>query len=248
MRSVLIVMALAGVASAGPASEAAVAITARGVWLGIPGGAPCFVPRVRAALAAARVEDELGRIASGRAVTIAAERGVIYQDVIVVMELASKVGLGEARLGAREDLTVDFDRAAREPRGHCSRPAPTPVQPPSPPRDPGLLPDVAALARLWAGVPLPPPPPPRELRKAPVVVVTRTELSLAGRVLGDVAALTAARGHIAALEEALRQQPDGRPTAIVQADAAVDAALIQRITATAAAAGFDDVLFAVKTP
>lgn len=227
------------------AAEVSVELTKAGAWLGVAGGAPCFVSRAAAALDRARLADELMRLRDSGPVVLAPRPGVVYEDIIVVMDLASQAGLVDARIGAPRELAMKFDDGAVDRRrGHCTPPSKRPPPVATPARAPDFLPDVAALARLSAEIALPPPKPQPDPATMARVVITRTTLSLDGRALGDVAALTAASGHIAALQQALAAR--ATTTLIIQADRSLDAAFVQRVVETAAAAGFADVLFAVK--
>jgi biopolymer transport protein ExbD len=83
----------------------------------------------------------------------------------------------------------------------------------------------------------------RDLKDMPVVVVSKTEILLNGKLV--VAVKDASRAE---LDAALAAEQKARPGhgIILQADAASNAATINAVVAAAKKAGFDNVLFAVK--
>jgi biopolymer transport protein ExbD len=270
--------AVAAPAGAEPANHHAPAalrvdagITPHGVWLAAGPRVRCFVPRKAGALDAPAVEGELRRFRSAdrSAIVISAVRGVTYQEIVRVMDVGVKVGLIDVQIGAGSDLAAVFhDSAAarRSAAAHC--PSPPPPPPPRPssrpaPSEPPLArltrpPPPAELARrkelLERQVPLPPWPPKPDLSKAPVIVVTPTEVTMRGRTLCRVAGLASGSGAIQPLLEALEDvartgdaaDAETRGVAVLQADESLDAVVIERVLASSRAAGYDDVLFAVK--
>jgi biopolymer transport protein ExbD len=81
------------------------------------------------------------------------------------------------------------------------------------------------------------------LANAPAIIVTKTEITVAGKHLVAVADVARGSGSIDELAKAL---PAGTKMAILQADAATDASVINRIVDTLKANGIDNILFAVK--
>ncbi len=202
-----------------------------------------------------------------------------YQDLIDVMDHAVKVGLLDVGLATQAELAVKLPGA--HPDAHCrapDHPVPPPPVPP-PPGGPTFTPRFSADGQLTAlegsGLDLPPADSKTALQSAPVIVVTRTEVTYAGKHLASIdeiprdgslvpplrAALESdakkSRGELTATQQRWcddakrgirplpgRVCPEG--LAILQADAATDVGVINTIVQTAKAAGFDNLLFAVK--
>jgi len=85
---------------------------------------------------------------------------------------------------------------------------------------------------------------PTGLAQAPVVVITKTDVTVGGTPVATVAALASGNARIEPLVAALADKPGN--LVILQADASTDGHVINRIVGTLRAAGFDNVLFAVK--
>jgi len=83
-----------------------------------------------------------------------------------------------------------------------------------------------------------------KLQQAAVITVTKTTISLAGKDLLSVAAAATGDGPLPTMTAALGTSTDR--LVILQADESIDARVINRIVTTAKAAGFDNLLFAVK--
>jgi biopolymer transport protein ExbD len=81
----------------------------------------------------------------------------------------------------------------------------------------------------------------RPAEKAPIVIVSTTEITFGGKSLGA----TDQPATMVALAKVLPATSDG--VMIIQADKDTDSSVINRLVETLAAHGFDNVLFAVKT-
>jgi biopolymer transport protein ExbD len=157
-----------------------------------------------------------------------AEDAVAYQDVIATMDSLIKIGLVDVGLG---------------PPGDDSTPSPRPAKPP-PDKD---------VKSTWTTGPDGRPQIELELTRqkpldkrsrlaeAPVIIATKTEVTIAGKLVGKVDDA----GLDAAITGALPADPkDG--LAILQADASLRFSTIRRAVKGAKAAGYDNLLFAVK--
>ncbi|HEY4243549.1 MAG TPA: hypothetical protein VGM88_27240 [Kofleriaceae bacterium] len=82
------------------------------------------------------------------------------------------------------------------------------------------------------------------LQQAPVVRIGKTDVEVAGTPVATVAALATGNARIEPLVAALADKQ--RNLVILQADAATDGHVINRVVGTLRSAGFDNVLFAVK--
>jgi biopolymer transport protein ExbD len=82
-------------------------------------------------------------------------------------------------------------------------------------------------------------------KDAPVIAVTKTAILVRGAAVIELSAIPPG-DSLPALVQALGK-PTATTTAILQADAATDARLIARIVAATKAAGYDNLLFAVKS-
>jgi len=81
------------------------------------------------------------------------------------------------------------------------------------------------------------------LASAPVIIVTKVEVTVGGKHIAMVDDLAKGSGNIVAIAAEL---PKDRSLAILQADAATDMGLINRIVNTAKSAGYPNIMFAVK--
>ena len=212
--------------------DLAIRIDKTGVWIGAAPDVRCFSARAAGAVDTAWLEGELRALRAARhpdcgsSLELAADPDVQYQDVVTVMDVAIKVGFYDVGLSSPAELSITF-AAGPAPAPRCPMPpraAPAPVQP-RPARS-LLLP---ARDRL---------------QHAPIIIVTKTAISLGGKELLSVAAAAAGDGLIPGLTAALGTSTDG--LVILQADQSIDARVINRIVTTAKAAGFDNLLFAVK--
>ena len=223
---------------------AAARVVAHGEWLAISGGAKCFAPDKDgkpdpdvlgaglSALAAAIPTD------CGRAIEIAGDSDVSYQNLIATMDLAIKAGLPDVGLTDASGLSIKIDDSAALEKSarRCApppKPAPAPAPAPASPPSPGAVP--------------PAPPAPSVRADVPIVILSTTTLTLDGATLGDVATLAKGKGVIPALVKALRAHKTSDPhTMILQADQASNTAVVNRVVASGKQAGYDNVLFAVR--
>jgi biopolymer transport protein ExbD len=202
-----------------------------GIWLGINDTTRCFGRRRGTALDKDWLQTELGQLTRydcRPSVEIAGEASVAYQDLISVMDVATKLGFVEVALVPSAEVVVSFaklDPAAASPS--CSRGAPK-------------VRDHVAAAAL-----------PRATGRdtsaaAPVIAISKTAIWVAGKDVVSTADAANASGPIAALEQALPHVTSG--TVILQADEATSASVIHHVVKTLQHAGYDGVLFAVQTP
>ncbi|HTR53924.1 MAG TPA: biopolymer transporter ExbD [Kofleriaceae bacterium] len=211
----------------------AVYVKTDGVWLGT-GTAPhgrCYAARHGGALDLDWLERQLHHYDAHPCrpdVEVAADRDVPYRDVIAVMDRAIKVGLSNVALSTPGELVValesaDADGAPSACTGDSVKHASAPSVAPRGAADP--------------------------LVTAPVVIITRTELTL--RVadhdtsIGPVSELVHVTGKLDALARALPSRAAGGMI-ILQADQDTPAGLITHVVSTVKDEGYDNVLFAVK--
>jgi biopolymer transport protein ExbD len=167
------------------------------------------------------------------AVEVAAESGVKYQQLIAVMDAAMAVGLRDVGLVDPGGLSLPLrdprpsDRAAPA----CGDPVPgCPVAPPG---------GATATAPAPAGGPL---------TDAIVVVVPADgSVTLNGKKIAT-AAEAKAGDRIEPLYKELRAKmdPAGARALVLQVDRSIDARLVNRIVVTCQAAGYHNILFAVR--
>jgi len=213
-------------------------IVEQGIWVGAPPDVRCFGIRTAGTLDAVWLERELRQFRGALrdcdpSFEVAASPNVAYQDVILAMDVAIKTGFIDIGLSDPGSLGVAFASAPPAASTRC-------------PQLEDLEPSTAPAA---ASVPRPTVPR-AGLAEAPVIIVTRTEISIVLPPQTSVLVMTvadAARGAglIAQLTEALDKAPI-KGLAILQADQGTDARVINRIVLTTKAAGFDNLLFAVK--
>jgi biopolymer transport protein ExbD len=209
-----------------------------GVWLATGTGpaARCFAARDKDdEFDGAWLEAELRPFVSGCApdVELSSAPDVAYADAIRAMDIAVKVGLVDIGLSEPDQAAVSFAGADHaHAAAHCPQ---TTIRHHD---------DVASAA--------PPPSTPSTpasgtdgLKDAPVVIITRDAVRLGDKPVGTIAELTIGSGSIAALAKLLPPHP-ANPILILQADQATDMNVILRVIDTAKAAGFPNVLFAVK--
>ena len=134
-----------------------------------------------------------------------------YQDVIWTMDALVKAGLVDIEIGD------PADPALRKPK------------PPTSPNAWHIEGDTRGKLDR------------EELAKLPVIVITKTDVSIAGKPIGK-----AKDDFAAALAKAMPAKPPDYPTAILQADASLPFKAIRTAIAGAHAAGYDNILFAVK--
>jgi biopolymer transport protein ExbD len=236
---VVLVVAGAARADAKPATcpTAAARVVAKGVWLGVSGGARCFAPDKDGKVDEPVLGPGLVALAAARgascdhAIEIAGDNDVAYQRLIATMDLAIKAGLADVALVDPAGLSVKIDDSdALEKAARRCAPPPKPAPAPGP-----------------APAPAPAPAPSSAAGDAPVIAISRSAVSVDGTQVVDVKALAGGKGAVAAIVEALRKHAGGDKHAVViQADRAVAAGVIDRVTYSARQAGYDNVLFAVK--
>ncbi|HTJ42699.1 MAG TPA: hypothetical protein VL463_11425 [Kofleriaceae bacterium] len=224
-----------------PEVKIAIEVVSRGAWLGSSTGARCFVAKGNDTA----LDAELGNVMASmtpdcsRSVELGAVAGVSYQDVVTVMDAAVKAGFVNIGISDPKSLSIQFtDTVAKEKaNAHCT------VKPVSTPSA-GTKP---AASTATKGIPSAPAPATKpDLAKAPVVIITTAEVTLDGKSLGTVKSLAKGKGTIAPLVTALKAITDKGPL-VLQADKTTDAAVINRVILSGKAAGFDNVLFAIKT-
>jgi len=228
-----------------PEVHVAIEVVANGAWIGASDGARCFVARRDGALDAAALDAELKTLrgAPGGSCTtsieIAGATGTSYQDVITAMDHAIKVGFVDTGVLDPAALSVSFDDSAARQKhapAHCVGSASAAA--------------VSTSTRLASASPAGAAPTNPDLAKAPVIVITRTSVELAGKDVGTAAKLAAGKGPIDALVKALKAltpaEGAGAGILILQADASTSMALINRVIESGKAAGFANALFAVK--
>jgi biopolymer transport protein ExbD len=173
--------------------------TTDGVWISTDAGA-CRAPRVDGAHDLAWVEAELKQLRASYATCSTAVEayadGGTYQDLISLMDVAVKVGFPEFGLADRSELRIALGDAHAAP--HCTQPTPPPAKPPKPPSPPAmppLSPDEAEMllavsrslaAELEAQRPLQPSDSRAALQSAPVIIVTKTEVTLKGQLVATI--------------------------------------------------------------
>ncbi|HEU4733985.1 MAG TPA: hypothetical protein VFT22_39105 [Kofleriaceae bacterium] len=225
----------------------AIQIGRDGVWLGSGTGARCFARRTGGAAGGAAggaidagwLESELRTLASQPcppAVEIAGMPGVAYQDVTRAFDVAVKVGLTDPGLTLPGELAIRFsDRARRSLPRHCDVPGSGP---------PGTS-TLAGIDRFSEPEGHGRPAIAKSASGAPVIIVTRQDVSLGGARIASVAEVAAGTGLLASLTQALPPRPTD-PTIILQADRDTDMTVINRVVQTASHAGYTAMLFAVK--
>jgi len=244
----------------------AIHLVAKGAWLGTSGGARCFVPDIAAgAVDATALDVELATLAPcTKTLELAAGAGVSYQDMVTVMDRAAFAGMRDVGVSSIKDLVVAFDDSAaarKKAPAHCT---------PTPPPAASATPATAAKPAKPAA-PFKPPSKvfidalgkpdakgsadaaPSDLAGVPVIVVSKTEISVGDQKLGTIKKLAAGKGGgpIAPLVKALTTLPSSDAVnagiVVVQAEAATDGAVIGRVIESTKDAGFDNLMFAIKT-
>lgn len=215
---------------------ASVYVTGEGVWLatGRDAKSRCFAPRTSGALDVDWLARELRALKAlecpASSIELAAAADVPYRDVIQAMDVSVQAGILDVGISPPSDLAVPL--ATADPKAAAAD-CPATVMTPQD-RTPSK-----AVAHAPNG---------RDtLQTAPVVIVTKDHLSL--RVDDktiDIGSLADARSGpgLAALTSALPPTRNG--ALILQAHENTPATVIDRIVAGARAAGYDNVLFAVK--
>ena len=148
--------------------------------------------------------------------SIWADDDVPYQDVIWTIDRLVKAGLFEVEVGDPKDPTL------RKPK--------PPVSPSTWKHTTDDKADVRGRAEV------------AELAKLPVIIITKTEVTLGGKHLGSVAKNDFAEP----LAKAMPPKPADYPTVILQADQSLPFRTIRTAVTAAHTVGYDNVLFAVK--
>ena len=216
-----------------------------GVWVvtGMDPKSRCFGKRAGTDLDTKWLETELAQFKTldcKPSVDVSAEASVRYQDVISAMDVSVKVGLIEVGLASPEDMPVSFKPSEQEKYAqHC----------------PATVIASADMKGSAAGAPsatghrtLVPAPgaPPADVKSAPVVIVTKQEISVAGKMTDEVKDAASGSGELKGLALALVKPATPDAPVIIQADQDTPATVINRVVLTIKTAGYDNVLFAVK--
>jgi biopolymer transport protein ExbD len=234
----------------------AVFVTKAGVWIASGEGkdSRCFKASNAGALNVAGVQTELGQWSKKDckpALVLAAENDVRYQDMISVMDVAVKVGLTEVAMAPAGELPVQFQGA--EPATAAEHCPATTIQ------SSGSTGSTAAGHK--SVVSTPDPAAPSSVAKSLIVVVTRDAIEIRGAESGSaaapplmanvtqvmtVAAAEKGTGTIDALAKELPKPASPDAPLILQADQQTSALVVSRVIETAKAAGYTNLLFAVK--
>ncbi|MCE9578622.1 MAG: hypothetical protein K8W52_36185 [Deltaproteobacteria bacterium] len=229
------VASLPQLAGCDPDATVTVAITASGALIDGGAGAPRALARCAGAIDGAALGAELRALRSqgcSDAVSIAATPSSTYADVVAVMDAA--YGSGYTSVGVDTNPPAAARVAPVEAPSACPSP---PVASAAPSRAPLPAPGAASVA----------PSPRAPLSRAPIVVVSTRAISLDDVELATLASLPAT-GTIGALTTALGARPGapGDGTLIIMADRSAPAGAVARVLESARAAGFGNVMFAVK--
>jgi biopolymer transport protein ExbD len=220
------------------AATISIYVSRDGLWLGTGSGTDgrCYAKRRGANLDTDWLERQLVRYQNRDckpAVEVAPGRDVLYQDVIAVMDVSVKVGLTGVGLTDPGSLLVKLADADPDgARGECK-----------------------AQVAIAPGKDLQAPPAPlptsdNPLGDAPVVILTKTDVTLRidkrDELIGSVAELAKGSGQLADLARELPPKRASNAMVILQADRDTPAGLISRVVMTLKLVGYDSVLFAVK--
>ncbi len=228
--------------STGPAQRTdecgfvAIYLDGDGTWLatGRDAKSRCYAPNKAGTPDSDWLETQLRRAQANpcgpSASELAGADDVPYQQVITAMDVSVKAGFVDTGLSSPTALSVPL--AAADPKGAASE-CPATLLPPKPVTAP------VRTAPRASGT--------DALKAAPALIVTKTELTLTVKdtrtVIATLADATAAT-TLASLTKALPSSTDG--LLILQADESTPTKIIYLVVETAKAAGYDNVLFAVK--
>jgi biopolymer transport protein ExbD len=249
--------------------EIAMALGADGAWMGASTGERRFAASCGGAADAQAIQQELRRLrglegltcASG--LSLSADSSVTYQSVVLAMDAAISAGLRDVGFVDQASLPISFPAKpgkAERLTAQCSKSAqssapasaPTRSQPASTPPSGGPAADGPAVPVAGSQ---------DVAKQPPVVIVTRTAISLDGQRLATLADVAAAKDStIPGLEAALKERSARieaeiragtrdeklRGILILQADRDTSAGIVNRIIKVAYGAGFPDVMFAVN--
>ena len=216
-------------------TEIAVLVTKDGLWIGTGQGirGRCFSPAKDGILDFEWLERQL-RHYDGMdckpLVELAADKDVSYQDVIHAMDTAVKVGLVDVGLTDAKSLPVMLGGVADGTPADCNNGSvhvAAGAKPPSP-----SVPPVATSGT-------------DNLKHAPVVIITRDEIEVAGKTIVKLSELGTGAANITELAAALPKAP-ADAMAILQADRDTPMNVMNRVVQTLKAAGYSNLLFAVK--
>lgn len=219
-------------------SEIAIYVTKDGLWIGNGQGirGRCFSPAKDGILDFTWLERQLHHydgMDCKPSIELAADEGIAYQDVIHAMDVAVKVGLTDVGLTDAKSLPVTLGGIPDGTPADCNN---------------GSVHATAAAKPASPALASPPGPLPSaqdNLKQAPVVIVTKTEIDVAGKTIVKLDELGTGTGNITELAAAL-PKPAPATMAIVQADKDTPSKVINRVVLTLKAAGYSNLLFAVK--
>jgi hypothetical protein len=212
-----------------------------GVWVGSTRGERRFVARCQGEIDGAGVAASLEAVArdafAGRTdVEVAAVGGLSYQDLITAMDFAIKAGFPDVGLTEPDSLTVRFPlqpRDADRVAAWCGQPAPLRAD--------------SSPSPCTSGDSSKPQLTHDDLARTPIVVITQTEITIAGgRITTPEMLASGDRRAAEALAKAMQAAaPVQSGFVIVQGDAGTDTAIINAVVRAAKDAGCSP-LFAVK--
>jgi biopolymer transport protein ExbD len=225
---------------AGDCGTVAIYLDGDGTWLatGRDATAWCFAPNKAGAPDTDWLEAQLRRAKAHpcgpSASEIAADDDVPYQHVIAAMDTSVKTGFMDTGLSSPAAMAAPLTTA--DPRGAASECPATLI-----PYETGDTDGPAA----------PPPSVKDALKSAPVLIVTKTEVSVSVNDAKTVIATTADAGSGKNLAVVRKALTDALPAArdgllILQADQSTPTRVINMLVETAKADGYDNILFAVK--
>ena len=217
------------------ATEIAIYVTKDGLWIGNGQGirGRCFSPAKDGILDFTWLERQLHHYDAmdcKPAVDLAADKDVSYQDVIHVMDVSVKLGLTNVGLTDAKSLPVLLGGVPDGTPADCNN---------------GSVHVAAAATPPSPSLPSPPPSAQDNLKQAPVVIITKTEIDVAGKLVVKLDELGTDAGNIAELTAAL-PKPAPAAMAILQADQDTPMNVMNRVVQTVKAAGYSNLLFAVK--
>ena len=239
-------------ATPGACPAVVVAVRKSGVWIRDPSLqgviAPCGGEIDRSAVQLRLCSMASSLPPSCTAIEVAAETGIPYRHLIEVMDAAIAAGFPDVGISDPAGLSLQFREPADPGDAVSARcGAPPPACPPRP---------AATGAQLPPAQPTVPPvlPLPKDragLVDAVVIVVPADgTVLIAGKQVASAREASAGE-RIEPLYAALRALPapasGAARTAVLQVDRDVDAKLLNRVIATAQAAGYQQLLFAVRS-
>ena len=215
-------------------SEIAIYVTKDGLWIGNGQGirGRCFSPAKDGILDFGWLERQLHHYDTADckpAVELAADDDVSYQEVIHAMDVSVKLGLTNVGITDAKSLPVMLGGVPDGTPADCSN---------------ATL-HVAAATPQPHSVPSAPPSSQDRLKHAPVVIVTKTEIDVAGKLVVKLDDLGTGAGNITELASALPKAPPDA-MAILQADQDTPMNVMDRVVQTLKASGYSNLLFAVK--